>query len=100
MIILIGGFSLQEAEKSICFYKNISKTQENCDKILKLEIRKLKAIINDDQNASDIKTSLKWSDLTTKIARKALILGTILIGLYIWNGIFVVDGANIFQFRK
>lgn len=95
----MSGFSLQEAERAICFYKNIRKTQENCDQILKLEIRKLKTIITDDQHACDIKISPKWSDFITKIARKAFTFGIILIGLYIWNGIYGMSAyvTNIFE---
>lgn len=85
--------------KSIHFYKNIQKTCENSDKLLKFEIRKLKTIIADDQNVSDIKNSLKFSDFTTKPARKALILGIVLVGLYLWNGSYALSAyiTNIFE---
>lgn len=73
--------------------------QENCDKILKLEIKKLKAIITDDQNANYVKASLKWTDFTTKVARKALFLGIVLVGLYLWNGSYALSAyiTNIFE---
>lgn len=97
--LIVFFFSLQDAENSIRFYKNIDKTHENCDKIIQQEIRKLRTTIADDQNANDIKASVKWSDFTTKIARKALILGIVLVMLYIWNGVYGLSGyiATIFQ---
>lgn len=95
----MASFPLQESENSIYFYKNIHKTCGDADKILKFEIRKLKAIIADDQNASDMNKSLKCSDFTTKPAQKALMLGIVLVGLYLWNGSYALSAyiTNIFE---
>lgn len=93
------GFYLQDAERSIRFYQNIGKSNENCDKIVQQEIAKLQTTIADDQNANNIDSSLKWSDFTTKVAQKALFLGVVLIGLYVWNGIYGMSAyiANIVE---
>lgn len=66
--------------------------------MVRQEIAKLQTIIAADQSASNINAS-KWSDFTTKIARKALILGVVLIGLYLWNGSYGLTAyiANIFE---
>lgn len=59
----------------------------------------MKTIIADYQSANNFKNTLKFSDFTTKTARKALILGIVLIGLYVWNGIYGLSAyiANIFE---
>lgn len=74
-------------------------TYENCDKIVKLEIKELKATICDDQNANNIRTSLKWTDFTTTIARKSLFIGIVLVGVYLWNGSYALSAyiTNIFE---
>lgn len=67
--------------------------------MVRQEIAKLQTIIAADQSVDNINSSLKWSDFTTKIARKALILGVVLIGLYLWNGSYGLTAyiANIFE---
>lgn len=90
----------QEAEKSIQFYKNIRKSHENRDKILEQEITKLRTIIAGNGEAvSGDNTSVKWSDFTTKTARKAIVIGTVLVGMYVWSGASVLTAyvAKIFQ---
>lgn len=90
---------LQEAERSIRFYKNVCENHENCNRIVQQEIKKLKTIIDHGQATNNERASLKFSDFTTKIARKAIIIGLVLIGVSKWNGTYALSAytANIFK---
>lgn len=92
-------FCSQNAEKSVRFYKSISERNENSGKILNLEMDKLKAIIADaqQQSVNESQASLKWSDFTTKAARKAIIIGIVLVVICILNGVTTYYTAEIFE---
>lgn len=67
--------------------------------MLQQELTNLRTITTDDRRTNEVKASVKWSDFTTKTARKALAFGFILIGLYAWHGIYGLSAylANIFE---
>lgn len=83
-------FCLQKAEKSVRFYKNISESNGDNNKVLDIEIDKLKAILADARRQSVVTshdTSLKWSDFKTKAARKAMVIGIVLVIICMLNGV-------------
>lgn len=97
IIILLLFYRHQEAEKSIRFYQNISEA--NYDrKTLEVEIDRLKGIINDIHPEST-ENSFDWSELRTKIAQKALLIGIVLVALNQFSGVVAMlsYAANIFQ---
>lgn len=81
-------------KKSIRFYQNLSGKDSDYD-ILQSEISKLQNTI------SDVKTenSLKWSDLTTRPARRAILIGVILSAINQFSGCFAMLNytSTIFQ---
>lgn len=81
---------MQEAEKSIRFYQNIQKSN-NDRKILEMEINRLKGIINDIHTES-IGNSFDWSELKTKVAQKALLIGVVLMVLNQFSGVAAMLG--------
>lgn len=80
--------------KSIRFYQNLSGKESDYD-ILQSELNKLQNTI------ADVKTgnSLKWSDLTTRPARRAILIGVVLAALNQFSGCFAMLNytATIFQ---
>ena len=89
----------QEAEKSIRFYQNIHGTDNNNDrKTISFEIDRLKGIIN-DLHIQSADNSFDWSELKTKIAQKALLIGLVLVVLNQFSGVVAMMSytANIFQ---
>lgn len=67
---------MQVAERSIRFYQNIKETSGD-RKMIKMEIDRLKGIVNDIHTEST-ENSFDWSVLKTGIARKALTIGIVL----------------------
>lgn len=86
---------LQAAEKSIRFYKNIRESDSN--KLLDSEIDKLKAIVADAQHNQTKVESMEFSDFVTKPARRAIIIGIVLISLSQLNGVTTYYAAEIFE---
>lgn len=80
-------YFLQKVEKSVRFYKNIGKEDED-QSILTFEIRKLKTIQDDIQMESDTKGRFTWRDLTKGNNFKALLFGVILLAFNIFSGVF------------
>lgn len=82
----------------MCFYKNVHDTDEDRKK-LDLEINKLKITLDDLQTENKNKESFKWTDVTTGIGRKALLMGIILVGINVFSGVFAMTTytANIFE---
>lgn len=73
------------AEKSIRFYKNLRKTDEH-QILLDFEINKIQTTLVNNQIENQNKTSMTWSDFTTKPAPKAIMIGVVLIVLNTYNG--------------
>lgn len=97
--VLVKFNKMNDAEKSISFYKNIRKTDEDSNKKLVLEIDKLKMIMADAQRETEAanEATLKWSDFATKAARKAIVIGIVLVILCMLNGVFTYYTAAIFK---
>lgn len=87
---------LKEAEKSIRFYRNINDGMDN--DLVQDELNRLKTAVG---NLSGVvkKSSLKWSDITTGIGRKAMTIGIVLALLARCSGLMVLltYTANIFK---
>lgn len=80
------------------FYKKIRKTDENSNKKLDFEIDKLKMIMADaHQTVTTNDASLKWSDFTTKAARRAIVIGIVLVVICMLNGVTTYYTAEIFE---
>lgn len=92
-------FCLQEAEKSIRFYKNLRESNDDHNKLLYLEIDKLRMILADARRQSIVSSdkSLKITDFTTKAGRKAIMIGTVLVILCTLNGVTTYYTAEIFE---
>lgn len=86
----------QKAETSIRFYQNIHEGK-NDRKIIEVEINRLTNIIN-DINVESSKNSFDWSELRTKVAQKALLIGIVLMALNQFSGVVAMLSytANIF----
>lgn len=103
--IIYGSLSLyfiywnyfQEAKQSIRFYQNI-RPSGNDHKTLEIEINKLRDIINDIQTKSDGK-SFDWSELRTRVAQRALLIGIVLMVLNQFSGVIAMMSysGKIFQ---
>lgn len=95
-IFLVKQGKIDEAEKSIRFYQNIHKTKGD-RKILEVEINRLNNIIN-DINIGSSRSSFDWSELRTRVAQKALLIGVVLMALNQFSGVVAMLSytANIF----
>lgn len=94
---IIHFILMQDAEMSIRFYQNIHKSNGD-RKILEVEINRLNNIIN-DINIDSSKNSFDWSELRTKVAQKALLIGIVLMALNQFSGVVAMLSytANIFD---
>lgn len=54
------------------------------------EMNKLKVTLDDIDTDQSNRESVKWSDVTTGIGRKALSIGVILVGLNVFSGVFAM----------
>lgn len=90
----------QEAASSIRFYQNIRATDnvEDDEKRIALEIDRLKGIIN-DLHTKSTENSFDWSELKTRVAQRALLIGLVLMVLYQFSGVTAMMSytANIFK---
>lgn len=73
---MINEQCLQEAERSLRFYRNLSGSESDCA-TLQQEMSKLKMVIG-SQSAKTENNSLNWSDLLKNPTRKAFIIGIVL----------------------
>lgn len=94
----IDYFCFQEAMRSIRFYKNLRESNDDDNKVLHLEIDKIRLILADARRQSIVTSdsSLKWTDFTTKAGRKAIVIGVVLVILCTLNGVFTYYTAEIF----
>lgn len=71
-------------------------TDKDSDHVLELEIDKLKSALGNSENVNN---NNDWTPETTKIARRALITGIVLVVLYIYSGVTPMTfyTATIFQ---
>lgn len=80
------------------FYHDINKNDAG-NKLIELEMNKLKAAFGDLNSENQVKTAIAWSDLTSGHARKALTIGVALCVLYQFCGLFALLNytATIFE---
>lgn len=89
----------QEAEDSLRFYQGIRGENVNQEH-LQSEMSKLKDAFNSSKKTEELEyNSLKWSDLTTKEAKKSLLIGLVLAVLNQFCGCFALINytAKIFE---
>lgn len=69
------------------------------DKLVELEINKLKSAINEVNIEKSADQSLKWSDFTASPTPKAFTIGIVVVALSQFNGCVALQNysANIFQ---
>lgn len=93
-LFLISG--LQQATKSICYYKNKNDAVENEICEIEMEIDKIKRIL--DQSSKSVEDN-EWTPEKIAIARKAIIIATVLVFLYMYSGIMPMFAyvATIFE---
>lgn len=74
------------------------KTDEDQRK-LDMEMNKLKITLDDFEAEHSKRDSFKWSDVTTGIGRKALLIGIVLVGVNVFSGVFAMSSytATIFE---
>lgn len=86
---------LQEAEKSIRFYQNLSGNDDDDFELLQIEMSKLQSNLADVEKEK----SFKFSDLTTQTARMAIMIGVVLSALNQLCGCFAMLNytANVFK---
>lgn len=90
---------LQKAEESICFYKNICKTDAYQLEALE-ELAKIKDAAADGEIEANHVGPLQWADFKTKHARKALQIGTVLVLLNTCSGVtFVIYYSTMAFYR-
>lgn len=96
----------QEAEKALRFYRNIPdvKVSEKGSNLLEEEMMKLKTRLDNESNknadnGNGTDKSLKWSDFTTKVARKAILIGVVLSAMNQYCGIpaILAYAAYVFE---
>lgn len=89
---------MQQAEKSIRFYQNLGEG-EKADKLVEIELNRVRSIINHSQEEKSDKNSFKWSDLKTAPAKKAMTIGLVLVILNNFAGVSAMLNytANIFE---
>lgn len=95
---MLTVLNLQKAEKAICFYRNIRK-ETKYSEILRLEMERLKSVVDEPDTNKQDKSSMKWSDLMTRPARKAMLIGIVLSSLNQLSGCFALlnYAAILFQ---
>lgn len=92
-------YLLQKVEKSVRFYKNIGKEDED-QSMLTFEIKKLKAILDDIRMENSRTGRFKWRDLTKGNNFKALVFGVILVALNIFSGVFTMLNYTALVFKE
>lgn len=80
---------IQKAQESICFYKNIRKTDAYQLEVLE-ELAKVKNVAADGEIEANHVAPLRWADFMTEQARKALKMGTVLVLLNTCSGVIFI----------
>lgn len=88
-------FNLQRMENSVRFYKNIRKTDENQLELLEQELSNVKNAAVDDVVEPIPPNSFQWADFKTKHARKALVIGMVLMVLNACNGVAFITSYSL-----
>lgn len=98
-LFLVKRKKFPQAERSVRFYKSLRESNDDDNKMVHLEIDKIKLILADARRQSIVTsdTSLKWTDFTTKAGRKATGIGIVLVMLCTLNGVFTYYTAEIFE---
>ncbi|XP_055302940.1 uncharacterized protein LOC129568722 [Sitodiplosis mosellana] len=86
---------IDSARKSIRFYQNLRRKNTDYD-LVQMEIKKLQNTI------PDVKTerSMKWSDLTTRPARRAILIGVVLMAMNQLCGAFAMLNYTAYVFEE
>ncbi|XP_055586556.1 facilitated trehalose transporter Tret1-2 homolog [Uranotaenia lowii] len=87
------------SERSLRFYRGFNKgSSQQLSEEFHIELVKLKDTFNDDKRQSE-SDKITWSDLTTRHARKAFLIGICLMALNQYCGCFVMLNytATIFE---
>lgn len=92
-------FDSQEAEKAIRFYQNIRKETDDCG-TLQLEMERLRSVVDGFESQKCDQSFTKWSDLMTRTARKAMIIGIVLSALSQLSGCFALLNYAAFIFKE
>lgn len=88
-IVINYVIMFQNAENSIRFYRNLSTSDKDYE-LIKSEVNKLKSALGDiDKNKCE-ENSMKWSDISSRPGRKAMIIGIVLIVLNQFCGCFAI----------
>lgn len=95
-IFLMRQNKIDEAKKSICYYKNKDDTAQADVRDIELEVDKIKRIL--DKNRQLMENS-EWTSETITIARKTIIIAIVLVLLYTYSGVIPMTAyaATIFQ---
>lgn len=90
------NLQLQEAKKSICYYKNKNDTvaSEICE--IEQEIDKIQRMLDKTSKTTD---NDKWTPEKIAIARKAITIAIVLVLVYMYSGIMPMFAytATIFE---
>lgn len=92
-------FFNQAAENSIRFYKNLRRRNEN-PHLVDTEINKLRDALNGTKTDKNNENSLKWTDFTARPARKALLIGIVLIIINQFSGCVAMLNYTAFIFQE
>ncbi|XP_055326346.1 facilitated trehalose transporter Tret1-like isoform X1 [Sitodiplosis mosellana] len=97
-VFLVKQNKICQAEKSIRFYQNLSDGEKE-NKLVEIEINRLRIMINHEQVEKSTDKSFKWSELTTKSVRKALTIAFVLVILTNFSGVSAMLNytASIFE---
>lgn len=90
---------IQSAEDSICFYKNICKTDADQVEALE-ELAQIRKAAADGEVEANHVGPLRWADFGTEHARKALGIGTVLVLLNTCSGVMFVVYYSTMAFYR
>lgn len=84
--------------KSLQFYRNMRGKDKN-DKVIQLELNKLRSAINAVNSERPDENMFKWSNFKTRTTQKAFIIGIVLVSLNQFSGVATMLNytANIFE---
>ncbi|XP_031622889.1 facilitated trehalose transporter Tret1-like isoform X3 [Contarinia nasturtii] len=99
--IIVKRNRISEAKKSIRFYQSLRRDRIEDNDVLQQELKKLETIFASEAEvySNNGVRAFRWTDLNTKIARKALLIGIVLCTLQQCGGgvAYASYAAKIFQ---
>ncbi|XP_031622887.1 facilitated trehalose transporter Tret1-like isoform X1 [Contarinia nasturtii] len=100
-VFLVKRNRISEAKKSIRFYQSLRRDRIEDNDVLQQELKKLETIFASEAEvySNNGVRAFRWTDLNTKIARKALLIGIVLCTLQQCGGgvAYASYAAKIFQ---